>query len=617
MKIVSLRVKNFKSLKDTEELGEFGDLTTFIGPNSAGKTTLLEGLSLFFSQFKLTNGKSEGITTSLWHGRTHRSPIEFKLTLKMTEDELQEVFSEPVVRYLKKKYPDNYGKLEIKRKLVSPKGEWHTDTGRIAELEIVKNDKTKIDENLLKPLGLQIDFTAFFFTQGHSPENVGGVIHVVDQTKKIVYPVDERVLRLISTKRIKGDTTTWGQDVNSWATANQLTMANAPPTVDELPEELPISGKAIEKNVEALVIDSFVFIPAVRGIQSADPKKRTSQIPGQIMKSIQELYASDDPEDNILFSKFDSEFSSAFQGRLRVIAPNIYVEQASIRFPIEYIGGGHQERFALQTYLMEEGKIYGLEEPELHQHPVSARNLVEHLKRESKTKQLFLTTHSPIFVDKQNVDNNWIVAIEGIESHFQRVKELREVLDNLGASPTDSFFPDKIVLVEGKSDKIFLSKISEKFGVNLASVKIIPTFGKSNGRYNLRTWQHVIAGSQIKLLMLLDQDAKSEVPALAKRKLIEAEDVILLEENLEESYPISTLQEALKEIYGFEVQRDLLSTAPRVEVIENMLRQENKYSKDWKEKVAENLGDKMAKKDVPKEFKHIVERLQELGKEGN
>lgn len=104
---------------------------------------------------------------------------------------------------------------------------------------------------------------------------------------------------------------------------------------------------------------------------------------------------------------------------------------------------------------------------------------------------------------------------------------------------------------------------------------------------------------------------------LIKRKLIEAEDVILLEENLEESYPISTLQEALKEIYGIEVQREELSASPRVEVIENALRQASKYSKDWKEKVAETVGDKIAKKDIPKEFKDLTERLQELAKEGS
>lgn len=516
MKIIGLRVRNFKSLKDTEELGEFGDLTVFLGPNSAGKTTLLEALSLFFSQFKLTDGKSEGIQTSLWHGRTPKGPIEFKVTIQLTEDELQDVFSEPVVRYLKQKQPNNFQKLEIKRKLISAKGDWHTESVKIADSEIVKNDKTKIDENLFKPLGLQADFVAYFFTQGNSPDNVGGAVYVVDQMKKVAYPTDERVLRLISGRRIGGDTTTWGQDANSWATTNQLSIASAPPTTDELPDELPVSGKTIENNIEDLLSHGFVFIPAVRGIQSIDPRKRVPQIPEQIMKSIQELYASDNPEDNILYSKFDSEFASAFPGRLTVIAPNIYVEQARIRFPIEYIGGGHQERFALQTYLMEEGKIYGLEEPELHQHPLSARKLAEYLKRESKTKQIFLTTHSTIFAEKQNVDNNWIVAIEGIETYFHRIKELREILDNMGASPSDSFFPDKIVLVEGKSDKIFLSKVSEKSGVDLSSIKIVPTFGKSNGRYNLRTWQHVVAGSQIKLLMLLDQDAKSEIPANKK-----------------------------------------------------------------------------------------------------
>jgi len=51
MKIKTLKIKNFRSYKD--EVGtEFGDLTTFVGKNDIGKSTVLEALDIFFNNGK-------------------------------------------------------------------------------------------------------------------------------------------------------------------------------------------------------------------------------------------------------------------------------------------------------------------------------------------------------------------------------------------------------------------------------------------------------------------------------------------------------------------------------------------------------------------------------------
>lgn len=51
MKIRTIKIKNFRSYNDEVEI-EFGDLTTFVGKNDIGKSTVLEALDIFFNDGK-------------------------------------------------------------------------------------------------------------------------------------------------------------------------------------------------------------------------------------------------------------------------------------------------------------------------------------------------------------------------------------------------------------------------------------------------------------------------------------------------------------------------------------------------------------------------------------
>lgn len=53
MKIVSLKIKNFRGYKDLTEI-KFDDLTVFVGKNDIGKSTILEALDIFFNDGKGT-----------------------------------------------------------------------------------------------------------------------------------------------------------------------------------------------------------------------------------------------------------------------------------------------------------------------------------------------------------------------------------------------------------------------------------------------------------------------------------------------------------------------------------------------------------------------------------
>lgn len=79
---------------------------------------------------------------------------------------------------------------------------------------------------------------------------------------------------------------------------------------------------------------------------------------------------------------------------------------------LENIGSGYEMIFSLiySFYLSRQsGKqlIILIDEPELHLHPKIQRNLIKILLEFSKTSQIFITTHSPLFV-KHMLENNHI-----------------------------------------------------------------------------------------------------------------------------------------------------------------------------------------------------------------
>lgn len=84
MKIQSVRIKNFRALKDVTIA--FDDVTTFIGPNGTGKSTVLRALDWFF------NGKTGTLTEKDCSFGDTASDIEVEVTFRsLTEKDRDEL----------------------------------------------------------------------------------------------------------------------------------------------------------------------------------------------------------------------------------------------------------------------------------------------------------------------------------------------------------------------------------------------------------------------------------------------------------------------------------------------------------------------------------------------
>jgi len=187
-------------------------------------------------------------------------------------------------------------------------------------------------------------------------------------------------------------------------------------------------------------------------------------------------------------------------------------------------------------------------------------------------------------------------------------------LFELGLRPSDLFFADGIIFVEGPSDKAVLPILAEKLEIDLRRprVSMIPTYGKSSGRYHLKVWTDAATNANVPFFMLLDKGAEGEAKKLAKILRPGDNLFFLTKGSIEDYYPEEKLREAIKEEYEIEMAKDdpskILET-PRASKVEEFLRAKVKNADGWKTIVGVNVANRMRPDDIPEDLKRILERI--------
>lgn len=133
-------------------------------------------------------------------------------------------------------------------------------------------------------------------------------------------------------------------------------------------------------------------------------------------------------------------------------------------------------------YDSDEGEIIIIDEPELSLHPIFQERLSDLLKQYSATRQIIYATHSPQFVDFDAlVDGAKIARVykhngRSLVNHLSddRIKSISQFMNNrnnphiLGLDARKAFFlDDKIVLLEGQEDVIYLKRALSQIGISI------------------------------------------------------------------------------------------------------------------------------------------------------
>ncbi|GAB4142374.1 MAG: AAA family ATPase [Planctomycetota bacterium] len=200
----------------------------------------------------------------------------------------------------------------------------------------------------------------------------------------------------------------------------------------------------------------------------------------------------------------------------------LYVDQMGIRSPAGEVGAGLQSAIVVaifRTYeeLKKEGTVFAIEEPEVFLYPQKARYFASVLRGlAERGNQVFLTTHSPIFVQLHEPEAVAVVrrdADSGSKVHqakkVQQAEDDRRalrLLTEFDAQRSELFFARWVMFVEGNTEKVAIPLAFWALGVdvNKENVSVIECEGKTEMPLFART----ASAFKIPFVMLVDRDVK-------------------------------------------------------------------------------------------------------------
>jgi putative ATP-dependent endonuclease of the OLD family len=176
---------------------------------------------------------------------------------------------------------------------------------------------------------------------------------------------------------------------------------------------------------------------------------------------------------------------------------------------IEHKGDGVKSLAALGLLRSQQARagasILAIEEPESHLHPEAIHQISAIIDSISTTTQVILTTHNPLFVDRNSVASNILVT----EGGARPAKTISAIRDLLGVRASDNLSSANFVLVvEGQEDVValraLLPELSEKIGRALRNHQMViePIGGAGNLSYKLSLLRTFLCGTHT----LLDGD---------------------------------------------------------------------------------------------------------------
>ncbi|HRR41616.1 MAG TPA: AAA family ATPase [Syntrophales bacterium] len=198
----------------------------------------------------------------------------------------------------------------------------------------------------------------------------------------------------------------------------------------------------------------------------------------------------------------------------------LYVQQMGIESPAGEVGAGLQSAIVVaifRTYeeMKKEGAIFAIEEPEVFLHPQKARYFQTVLERLSESgNQVFLTTHSPIFVQVHKPESVAVIrrtADKGTEACQAQAcdftdseRQTLRLLTEFDAERKELFFAKAVLLVEGATEKVALPLAFKALGhdINRLGISVVEVGGKTKFPLFVR----VLKALHIPYAVLADQD---------------------------------------------------------------------------------------------------------------
>jgi len=536
MKICHVKIHNWRSIKDLDI--DFEDIMIFIGQNNHGKSNILSALLFFFGEMGCIE-------------------LDFK---KGSEDlfvevEFKELDDHDKAQFQKYLTSDNH--IKVKKQII--KGcnfEYH------GYCEIPNDDYLK-EEKIS-------DFTS------RDKINSTPLKDLIPSTGRIT----KEIVKDAQEKYIQDNRTSIAFQYDLEAT-NFLGLKSVAqgifgniffiPAVKNATEEFNVKGKSIFNQLLSNVINEMSF----DNQQYIDAKKKIAELTQTLNKNISDGSLNESrPEQITKLEKIIEDELKKWHTTINIeitppdidevlkVGTSVWVDDG---VPTDIVRKGHGLQRALIFALIKawaniskeikqkeaqateektsrkasESNYFIFEEPELYLHPQAQRELFYSLKELSQVNnQVLLSTHSSSFIDLEmykSICKVYKTDVNEGSKILQCTEDLFTLDDDkknfniaywINPDRGELFFAEKIILVEGPTDKTIIPYLAKK----LSLFKYEYTQIDCGGKDNIKIYIHLLNKFKFPYVAVYDKDnqiaKKSDAITTANKSSKEIEDAI-------------------------------------------------------------------------------------------
>ena len=571
MKISSLSFKNFKTFRDKESFAEIKDVNFIIGPNGVGKTNVRIGLETIKKMFY----GSQMPAQSSFDKNDEEAVLS--ITFKLTKNERRQILVSVNMD------PTDNSEKYLQYVMYSV---WHEANTKIRESISVDSIHGGFREGIV------------LIYNGNTPQFQTSDLH--------------KIITNVSTS----DMGSVNSNVNNMGTA--LKQYNLP--------ILELFEKAFEK---------IVHVPSQRMFASTASPQEQQKI---------------SPDGNSLLNELHTSFQNSrgkrdsYEQSVKRVTPHIKeintpikgskitieIREDGLVNPIkhdELSNGCHQSLILTNIIQNSSPKIIFLEEPELHLHAKSQKELLC-LIRENNEHQFFIETHSPIFTGLSESETTFLISKNKGASSVLTISSdnIAQIKYQLGLAHSDIYEHDFVCFVEGESEREAFSIIAQR-AKHKSEYKFRVWALKGYGNLkNIKTLLEYLKGGDRKIFAIVDKnrDAEAIINEWIREGLIEEQNTLMLSKNFEDEFSskeiIAAVQKLVEKYHlKFKLTENELEERRKNDAVDKILKEMLQPEFNLKKpELARDLASNVDLENPNKnEFvKHVMEILEKIDKNG-
>ncbi len=476
MRIQALKINNYKSMYNPDQITIGQDIYAFIGQNNAGKSTILDAIQCVFPS------ADKKIEDTDFHKRNEDVVIEIHFS-DVTED------------YLVSKF--------MAVELEKHEKDMKACNDRDARPDEIANLSYKFLEKRKK--------TILRFSEKYELENDSFIV-------RLIVPFGGKK---------KYEIRTPGNSISEADLSKILPQLTVIPAIRNPKNESTAGTKSYMKDLIQMLDDEMqttikfqnenVSYKDLNDILAEASNERCKELSDHLTAKYADALG-----DNSYRIQINSNvnISKGTSYSTKIIDCNTNLES-----DMTNCGTGYQSMVILsilETYVELSKKmnfsILIIEEPEVYLHPSLQRRMISTLLKFSESNQVLFSTHSPITISPLDKNQISLVVKENGKAHVEDIN-VKTVIEELGVRPDDIFSKDHVIFVEGPDDKQVVEILLEKIHSGLSEkINVVNSGNCENIRFYANAAQLLNGNYEKKMLIIRDADSKD--PDEQKRILV-------------------------------------------------------------------------------------------------